>query len=77
MNDQLLMEIVDKARTDDQFRSKAILDPDGTLEEYGYEPGPEELEAIRAFHSEHAGKSPDELAELLDKAAMRQGGVSA
>ncbi len=49
MRDEVLMELVDRAMNDQEFRRKAQEDPEGTLKEYGYELTEEEMAAVKEF----------------------------
>jgi hypothetical protein len=75
MRDEILAGLVDRAMTDSDFRRRAITDLDGTLAANGYELQPDELEAVREFHGQVAGKSETEVQELLTtNAGRRQSG---
>lgn len=50
MDDDVLRNLVNQARTDPEFKRKARADLEGTLNEYGYELNEEELAAAREFH---------------------------
>jgi N-acetyl-anhydromuramyl-L-alanine amidase AmpD len=76
MRDEVLMSLIDKAMTDPEFRSRAVKDLDGALQAYGYELEPDEMEAVRAFQAQTAGKSDAEVERLLAEGAAdprRQG----
>jgi hypothetical protein len=72
MRDEVLAGLVDKAMTDAEFRRSAVADLDGTLAAHGYELQPDELEAVREFHGQVAGKSEAEVQELLTATGRRQ-----
>ena len=72
MRDAILAGLVDRAMTDADFRRQAITDLDGTLAANGYELQPDELEAVREFHGQVAGKSEAEVQELLAANANRR-----
>jgi hypothetical protein len=76
MRDEVLASLVDKAMTDPEFRRQAVADLDGTLAAHGYELQPDELEAVRDFHGQVAGKSEAEVQELLaaNSGRRQQGG---
>jgi hypothetical protein len=76
MRDEVLAGLVDKAMTDPEFRRQAVADLDGTLAAHGYELQPDELEAVRDFHGQVAGKSEAEVQELLaaNSGRRQQGG---
>lgn len=69
MRDEVLISLIDKAMGDPEFRSRVGNDLDGTLEAYGYELEPDELEAVRAFHAQAAGKSDAEVERMLAEGA--------
>jgi hypothetical protein len=72
MRDEILASLVDRAMTDADFRQSAITDLDGTLAAHGYELQPDELEAVREFHGQVAGKSEAEVQQLLTATAVRR-----
>jgi hypothetical protein len=72
MRDEVLTGLVDKAMTDAEFRRDAITSLDGTLAAHGYELQPDELEAVREFHGQVAGKSEAEVEEFLTATAARR-----
>jgi hypothetical protein len=72
MRDEVLAGLVDKAMTDPDFRRSAVADLDGTLAAHGYELQPDELEAVREFHDQVAGKSEAEVEEFLTATASRR-----
>ena len=78
MRDEVLIQLVDKAMTDPQFRDRALEDLDAALSEHGFELEEDELAAVREFHAEVAGKSPEEVDGILKEAASgnrrQQGG---
>jgi hypothetical protein len=75
MRDEVLAGLVDKAMTDPEFRRSAVADLDGTLAAHGYELQPDELEAVREFQGQVAGKSEVEVEALLaGNATKRQQG---
>jgi hypothetical protein len=65
MRDEILADLVDRAMTDSEFRRSAITDLEGTLAANGYDLQPDELEAVREFHGQVAGKSEAEVEEML------------
>jgi hypothetical protein len=76
VRDEVLAGLVDKAMTDPEFRQSAIDDLDGTLAAHRYELQPDELEAVREFHGQVAGKSEVEVEHLLaGNAGKRQQGA--
>jgi hypothetical protein len=72
MRDDVLADLVDRAMTDADFRRRAVDDLDGTLEAEGFRLEPDELAAVREFHTQAAGKSDQELEELVAGAGRRQ-----
>ena len=72
MRDEVLASLVDRAMTDSEFRRQAITNLDGTLAAHGYQLQPDELEAVREFHGQVAGKSETEVQELLATNASRR-----
>jgi hypothetical protein len=68
----VLANLVDRALTDADFRRRAADDLDGTLEAEGFRLEPDELAAVREFHAQAAGKSDQELEELVAGAGRRQ-----
>jgi hypothetical protein len=75
MRDEMLASLVDRAMNDADFRRQAITDLDGALAANGYELQPDELEAVREFHGQVAGKSEAEVQELLATNASRRQNV--
>lgn len=74
MRDQVLMDLVDRAMNDPEFRDRAREDLEGTLKAYGYELTPEELAAVKEFHAQAAGKSDEEINQALVGGARNAGG---
>jgi hypothetical protein len=72
MRDEILASLVDRAMTDADFRGNALTDLEGTLTAHGYDLQPDELEAVRDFHGQVAGKSEAEVQELLAANATRR-----
>jgi len=72
MRDDVLAALVDRALTDPDFRRRAADDLDGTLAAEGFDLEPEELAAVREFHSQAAGRSDEELEVLLAGGGRRQ-----
>jgi hypothetical protein len=69
IRDEVLMNLVNQARTDPEFRRKARADLEGTLNEYGYELTEEELAPTREFHRRTQGMSDTELNRALAERA--------
>ena len=65
IRDEVLMDLVDRARTDPAFKRKARVDLEGTLSEYGYKLSREELAAAKEFHRRTQGMSDAELNRAL------------
>jgi hypothetical protein len=65
MNASILAELVERARTDADFRTSAVTDLEGTLAANGYELSEEEMAAVRTFHAEAAKLSDQQLQEQL------------
>ena len=65
IRDEVLMDLVDLARTDPGFKRKACADLEGTLNEYGYDLSGDELAAVKEFHRRTQGMSDAELNQAL------------
>ncbi len=65
MRDEVLIELVDKAMNDHEFRRKAQEDPERTLNEYGYELTGEEMAAVKEFHSQTKGMTDEHIDRAL------------
>jgi hypothetical protein len=65
IRDEVLVDLVDRARTDPEFKRKARINLDGALSEYGYELTREELAAAKEFHRRTQGMSDAELNRAL------------
>ena len=50
IRDEALVGLVNRLRTDPEFKRRARTDLEGTLSEYGYELTREELSAAKEFH---------------------------
>ena len=70
--DQLSL-LVQRGMTDPDFVQRAQSDLDGTLAAEGITLSPDEMAAVREFHSEIAGLSPDEVRTHLSKTNRKQG----
>jgi hypothetical protein len=68
-----LGELVERARTDKEFRANAVRDLEGTLTANGYELSEDELEAVRLFHARAVELSDEELEEELVGDVMGHG----
>ena len=77
VRDEVLMDLVDLARTDPEFKRRARADLEGALHEYGYELTADELAAVKEFHRRTLEMSDAELnrtlAERASSATMRGG----
>ena len=65
IRDEVLMDLVDLARTDPGFKRKARADLEGTLNEYGFELAGDELAAVKEFHRRTRGMSDEEFNLML------------
>ena len=65
IRDEVLMDLVDRVRTDPEFKRRARADLEGTLSEYGYELAVEELEAAKEFHRRTRGMSDAQFIRAL------------
>ena len=74
MRDEVLMDLVDRAMNDPEFRERARASPPGPLAAYGYDLTPEELAAVREFHAQAAGKSDEEVDQMLGGGARSSRG---
>ena len=74
MRDEVLMELVDKAVDDEEFRTKARQDPEGTLRDYGFDLTDEELQAVKDFQRETEGLSDADLTEAIAGGSGRRAG---
>ena len=72
MRDDVLADLVNRAMTDADFRRRAADDLDGTLQDEGFTLEPDELAAVREFHTQVAGKSDQELEAMVADAGRRQ-----
>lgn len=65
MSQTTLAELIERARTDRDFRDRAKTDLDGTLAAEGLTLSDDELEAARQMQAQAQGMSDEELDELL------------
>ena len=65
MNDDLLSELVERARTDSLFRQRARTALRPTLKEYGYDLSEDELRAAESFQNQVKDMSDEELERFL------------
>ncbi len=73
MRDEVLMQLVDRAMSDEDFRNRARQDPEGTLRAEGFDLDDEEMAAVKQFQAETSGLSDDELNQAIAGGARRQG----
>ena len=74
MRDELLMDLVDRALGDEEFRAQAQSDPEAAMKAYGYDLDEEEMAAVVEFQREVGGLSDAELRDALASGPRRQGG---
>ena len=60
-----LADLIERARTDHDFRQRALTDLDGTLKSENYDLSEDELAAAREMHRQAQGMSDTELDEAL------------
>lgn len=72
MRDKILMQLVDKAINEPEFRANARKDVEGVLRAYGYDLTPDEMAAVKAFQAETAGLSDGELDAVLAGNSQRR-----
>jgi hypothetical protein len=68
-----LSQLVQRGMTDPDFVRRAQTDLAGTLAAEGISLDPDEMAAVREFHAEIVGLSPDEVQARLGDASRRQG----
>ena len=68
-----LSQLVQRGMTDPTFVQRAQTDLDGTLAAEGIVLSPDEMAAVREFHTEIAGLSPDEVRAQLGDTNRKQG----
>ena len=73
VRDDVLMQLVDKAMSDPDFRSHAQRDPDGALAAHGFDLNDDELAAVKEFQQQTAELPPDELNGAIANQVRRQG----
>ena len=73
VRDDVLMRLVDRAMSDEEFRRRAHEDPEGTLRAEGFELNDDELSAVKEFQQQVAGLSDEELQRAIADAPRRQG----
>jgi hypothetical protein len=69
IRDEVLMDLVDLARTDPEFKRKARADLEKILQEYGYKLTVDELAVVKEFHQRSRGMSDEELNRKLAERA--------
>jgi hypothetical protein len=73
MRDEVMIDLIDRAMRDPEFREQARQDPDGTLRAHGFELTDDELQAVKEFQQQTAGLSDEELNEAITQGGRRQG----
>jgi hypothetical protein len=68
-----LSQLVQRGMTDPSFVQRAQTDLDGTLAAEGIVLSPDEMTAVREFHTEIAGLSPEEVQARLSDGTRQQG----
>ena len=74
VRDDVLMQLVDRAMSDAEFRERARRDPETTLRDNGFDLTDEELAAVIEFQRETDGLSDDDLQAAISGGPRRQGG---
>ena len=74
MRDDVLMQLVDKAMSDPDFRVHAQRDPDGALAAHGFDLNDDELAAVKEFQQQTSGLPDEELNRTIGEQVRRQGG---
>ena len=74
MRPELMTELVQKAKTDPEFRAGAVHDLEGTLQAYGFELTADELDLAREFRRNASTLSDAELEEQLSGDVAGHGG---
>ena len=69
IRDEVLMDLVDLARTNPDFKRGARVDLEGALNEYGFELTGDELAAVKEFHRRTLWMSDAELSRALARSA--------
>jgi hypothetical protein len=75
MRDDVLMQLVDKAINDPDFRVQAQSNLEGTLKAHNIELTDDELAAVKEFQSQATGMSEQELDQMLAGNSVRRQGV--
>lgn len=65
MRDEVMMDPVDRAMDDPEFKKKVREDLERTLSEYGYGLTHEEMEAVKEFEQQTAGITDEEVDRAL------------
>ena len=73
MNDKTLADLVERARTDKDFRTSAVRDLEGTLAANGFSLSDDEMEAVRLFHAQAVELTDEELERELVGDVMGHG----
>jgi hypothetical protein len=72
IRDDVLMRLVDRAMSDEDFRRRTQEDPEGTLRAERFELSGEELSAVKEFQQQVAGLSDEKLQQAIADAPGRQ-----
>jgi hypothetical protein len=73
MRDDVMIDLIDRAMRDPEFREQARQDPEAALQAHGFELTDEELQAVKEFQQQTAGLSDEELNEAIAQGGRRQG----
>ena len=74
MAEATLSDLIERARTDRDFRDRTVADLEGTLKAEGYELSEDELAAAREMHRQAQRMSDEELdAALTDEVVGHRG----
>jgi hypothetical protein len=73
MRDEVMIDLIDRAMRDPEFREQARQDPDGTLRTHGFDLTADELQAVKEFQQQTAGLSDEELNDAIAQGGRRQG----
>ena len=74
MSQTTLADLIERARTDRDFRDRAKADLDGALKAEGYELSEDELQAARQMHTQAQGMSDEQLDAALSADVVGHGG---
>jgi hypothetical protein len=73
MRDDVMIDLIDRAMRDPEFREQARQDPEATLRAHGFDLTGEELQAVKEFQQQTAGLSDEALNEAIAGGGRRQG----